>query len=176
MSPHAALLYAVRAQIRSMLGADGIKMCDIRVDGQPPPAAGQHYYAVFPSGVNGRSQQPTYREETYGVFVTYTRKMGGSPNDRIGPALLIESGEMLDRADAIIQLIHGNYDTISTANGQLQSATSHAFHHPLIFRGAGKVELKSADWFFADIEQASPPSGLAVTMRFEDATYTRGPA
>lgn len=174
MRPFPALLTAVRADLRSFIGGESVKLCEVRVDGQPPPAAGQWFYAIHPGRISGDTSQTTHLDQTYSFAVTITRKSGGGPNDRQGQALLLDSDMLLDRVDAVIDRVHGRGEIIALANGYIPGTAGTGFYEPPRFQSAERVEFCEPDWFFAGGSESDVHvAGLRVTINFGEARYTK---
>lgn len=160
------LILAVVDFLRSK---DGLSLsaseCDEQPDGQPPPNAGQVYYAVHEGG--WRNNQDEHIDEMCAVNVTITLRAGFAPQDRTGLALL---RDIRNRRASLRAKIHNSYKILELANDKLTAnyGANNGFIEPLRFRDAGKPEPKGPEWFFAE-HKATPTTGYAVTLRFENA-------
>lgn len=174
-----ALLKAVRDLLRLPVGAgtpaNGLgyanAVCEIMFDGQPPPSCGQLFVAVHEGDWTSNFDEA--REDDMGVEITVTRRVAYLPRDRGYVALLDATDALHVEMDRIIAKIHDN-ENVRTAAGTIIGNLASNFHRPLFFRGpAGKTIPQGPDWFSADPDGPSPPTGVARTLRFGGATRTQ---
>lgn len=160
------LILAVVDFLRSK---DGLSLpaseCDEQPDGQPPPNAGQVYYAVHEG--NWRNNHDEHLDEYMGVNVTITVKAGFSPKDRQNIAIL---RDLRARRANLRRAIHNNYVLMNLANSKLTQALGpdNGFVEPLRFRDGGKPEPRGPEWFFAEGKN-HVEAGVSATLRFENA-------
>lgn len=110
-------------------------------------------------------------EETFGVQITVTVKLGQVPRDRIGTnAYLGPAGESLDdELRAIVALLHhdkGAYPVLAAANVIL-GASVNGFIEPLRFTSGGSPQQVGPDWFSAVTTKSTQAvAGLSQTLQF----------
>lgn len=167
-----AYAVAVRDKIRSALNLEPIHLiCDVMFDGQPNPACGEWFYAVYAGDWRGTSEDADLQEEI-GVCVTVTRRLGFAPKDRWGPEVWAKANEGLDvQLRKIVANIHHKYDVMNNANTIIEAtnAGSWGFNVPLLFLNGGKPEPKGPDWFSADEGSTGGKfanAGVAQTLTF----------
>ncbi|WP_020474923.1 hypothetical protein [Zavarzinella formosa] len=157
------LILATVEHLRSAAGLSlSADVCDEQPDGQPPPNAGQVYYAVHEGAWTNTADESL--DEYCGVCVTITLRAGYAPRDRIALALL---RDLRARRAAVRAAIHDNYDLMNLANTKLGPAVN-GFVEPLRFRDAGRPQTKGPDWFYAEAA-GHPVAGVTVTLVFEKA-------
>jgi len=165
MSMNAIILGSVDF-LRSSNGLNlDTKECDEQPDGQPPPMAGQRYFAISEGDWSNSATESL--DETYGVEVTITLRAGVVPVDRINVAL---KQQLRIVAAQVRAKIHMNYNLMAAANAKLNASVENVFVEPLRFRSAGKIQIREADWFWAHVtDDTKAPSGVSITLVFGGA-------
>ncbi len=163
------LILATVEHLRSAAGLSlSAATCDEQPDGQPPPNAGQVYYAVHEGSWTNDADESL--DEMCGVLVTITLRAGFSPKDRAGLALL---RDLRTRRAALRVAVHDNYVLMNLANTKLNDAFGHTvngFVEPLRFRNAGRPTKQGPDWFNAEAHpNGSTITGVSCTLVFERA-------
>ncbi len=171
-----ALLLAVAAQLRTV-NAWTAEQCEVMFGGAPKPDCGEFFVAVHPGQWVSNASESL--DEEYGVLVTVTRRVGFSPEDRMGT-----TGGVTRAFDGLAVLVekvrvqvHMSYVIMNAANVEAQhvdgnpsvSTPINGFVEPLRFRDGGRPEPKGGDWFAADPEGDDQPVGLAQTLTFAGA-------
>lgn len=180
--PWSALLRATEQTIRTWLtDTESSNMpgniCGVTgPKGEPPESAGKIFYAVHPQSVSGESTESDYTDRAYSIAVTITLRCDAVPHDRTGNALMMaESIGLLDRVDALVEKLHGNYTLLTLANDNYNVADQ-GFVVPLLFQGADVVD-RGPDWWGADIGPNSGTipvaAGYSSTLRFGGARVRR---
>jgi hypothetical protein len=163
MSMNAAILGTVNFLRDPTILGLGKEVCDEQPDGQPPPTAGQIYYAVCEgSWTNNRTE---YLDEEYGVEITITKRSSHIPSDRVNIEI---KRELRNKAAELRAKIHGSDLWMMAANTLLNEATENIFVEPLRFRSAEKIVPRGPDWFFSEGDNR-PASGVSITLIFGQA-------
>lgn len=167
-----ALLYSVRDAIRGAGFGYGTAQCDIRDDGQPPPAMGDIFVAVHQGA--SRSTMKNALNEYFGFNVTLTMR-ATVPYDRIGDQMLArklakEVG-FNRRAEQLRAFLHQNWGILQDANQYLIDMETNAnvvygFCEAAQYAGMEIPALVGAAWFLAESDERT---GLKAELRFEDA-------
>lgn len=177
----AALLTAAEARLRDYLtaaakGLDGAKCVKVMDDGRPPPNCGPVFFAIHDGGARGTGgrQQSHALDLLQGVTVTISLKYLAAPTDRAGRERIAAEAGLLDRADEVIELLHGDEGTYGLANTMLASPTGYGWTEPLAFQSRSAVEAKGAEWFWSAARadtQPEPPAGLVTVVSLHGARY-----
>lgn len=174
-----ALAGAVKDWLRSKLSLEELE-CDLVAGGQPVPGSGQEFIGIHDDGWQDSPHGDFDLDESFGILITVTRRMGMYPLDTIGSHLLYKWGEGLGpRLRQIIAgeaRLHMNYTVMNAANAIIGDGSS-GFVEPLRFKGVGPVMLKGPDWFYARAETRQEGKrtvsmgvcGVARTIRFGGA-------
>lgn len=168
-----ALLYAVRDNIRSVLGYDA-RTCEIRDDGHPPPRCGDWFAAVHQ--MRSRSEMVNALDEYFGFSVTLTARVTNVPLDRVGDRLLAkqlaETTGFNAKADVLRAFLHMAWGVIQDANNNILARPTvlnqvYGFATPAYFNGMEIPVLVGGEWFWA-MEDAGD-MGIKAQMDFEGA-------
>lgn len=161
------LILATVEHLRTALTLDA-KVCDEQPDGQPPPNAGQVYYAVHQGGWTNAADE--YLDELCGVLVTITLRAGYVPKDRTSLTLFRAIRPM---CSLVRQHVHDNYALMNLANTKLNAAFGHTvngFVEPLRFRSVSPPAVRGPDWFSAEAQpNGHTITGVSCTLVFERA-------
>lgn len=174
----AAILEAVAEHLREAFGLTDLG-CKVMFDGQPPPMCGQEFIAVH-EGEWDITDDDYDLDETYGVIVTVTRRVGNHPIDKIGSDVLYGSGSkpVNNRCREIITSLHHNNQYIRLrANDLLNTLTGEGFITPLRIISPGRAEIKNHAWFHAappDSGSGAEQIGVARSLSFTGARRIQG--
>jgi hypothetical protein len=168
-----ALLLATVDYLRSPSGLGlSSDQCDEQPDGQPPPVAGQVYYAVHEG--EWTNNDDLALDEHFGLEITITLRSGVVPRDRTAIGIL---RDLRRRAAALRAKVHMAYGILDLAGGSYGggvwtggrgyslAATDNGFVEPLVFLNAGRPSPRGPDWFGAE-GAADPPTGVSRTLAF----------
>jgi hypothetical protein len=178
----AAYLQAARDALQAAFNLDS-NSCEVGIDGQPKPAAGQLYIALSPGSWTAAGGDDFDLDETFQIEVTVTRRLGTTPKDRWGVAVWLATPNGLETTcRKIITLLHMSYPVMRTANDYVirtETGQSDYFHHPLEFQSAGSPILQGPDWFSAvppatDQQVQTAPVGVSQALTFTGARRTQG--
>lgn len=158
-----ALLLATREVLRGRLGLSQ-EECEVTVDGQPLPVAGEWFYAVHPGSWTNSSDLNL--SEEYGVLVTVSVRIGMVPWDRVGQELLARVWDgLVAQCEKVRATLHMNYTLMNDANTLIGQATEwNRLIVPLMFLDGGRAQRRSGDWFSA--RTRGGVSGLSQTLTF----------
>lgn len=149
------LLNAVRDRIKAALSLTD-KEVDVCPDGQPNPASGQIFVAVYGASVS--NSQQNCLDERYSFRVTVTARMGHAPRDRK------RNGPAWQLALRVRGVLHMSYEVRTLA---LAANANVDFVEPPCFLSARQEPPKGPDWFWAEpTGTGSDPTGMAVTLEF----------
>ena len=166
-----ALCQAVKDHLQSSLGLKDLQ-CDLTADGQPVPMAGQEFLGISDGGWDGQSMDQDL-DELCRVQITLTRRIGEFPIDQLGSQLIHKHGkDLTKRARKVITLLHKNYTVMNSANtiiDQESGGSWNGFVTPLWFLGAGVVQFKGPEWFYASTEGEHWTCGVARVLTFGKA-------
>lgn len=166
MSMNALILGTIQ-HLRSLKSAGGptldSRICDEQADGQPPPNAGQVYYAVHDEGSKNSADESL--QEEFDIAVTITLRTPYTPKDRENQTV---RQEIRRRAEEVKYAIHCQKEPTTNANAIL-GASRQYFAEPLRYRTTSKIEAKGPDWFWADGDDTAVHAGVAITVRFTGA-------
>lgn len=162
---------AVRDGLRRVFRWEG-GLCDVQPPpGRPPAMSGQVYVAVWEGGAENDATES--RHDLHRINVTITRRVGDTPQDRMGTDAIHKEAVGLEvLADAVASAVHGDKDgywIMNQANNYLKTAnatggTIYGFTEPLRYLSMTRVEDKTGAWFHGD--RAHEMSGLAITIYF----------
>lgn len=163
-----AILQEVRDHLRTALSL-GADQCGIQIGGTPPEAAGNFYVAVDELGVESTAQQ--HLQENYQVEISLWRRLGQTPSDRSGEALLrddpyLSGAQSLDDLErSVIKNLHANYTDITTAANTAIGAGANpngdVFQLALYYAGRKRTET----WQAAG-KKKNPPTWLVRRLKF----------
>lgn len=162
------LIAAVIETLRSKTGlALSAAQCDEQPDGQPPPSAGQLYYAVHENSWTNNDTENI--DEYFGVSVTITMRAGYVPKDRHAMALYREMRTKREELSRF--MLEQRYVVMNLANTKI-GENANGFVEPLRFVSGGIIEEKGPDWFSAT-SSTSTAAGVACTLVFNNARLVR---
>lgn len=165
LQPQAALETAVRDALKAALSLTD-RDCGRTFNGQPPPACGQRYLAVWsPAGRD--SQSRTSLDEVFKVHVTVTIRATGTTYDR-WLRHRDDLEKLLNQARAAVHLDVLDHRISRAANAlaglDSPAATAHVgFREALAYVGLDDWQVVTGRWFQAAQEDLA---GLAQTLRF----------
>lgn len=188
-----AYLLAVRNALRTHLDLGNVShpyysnpevICEIMPDGKPAPIAGMEFWSVHPSpnlSTNNTSQLD-HIDERCDLSITYTRRTGPEPYDRLGQATITTPSPhpgsgiptvgvlATARAAAMYFATQSNaYAVMNAANTLLGNDTT-GFVEPMRFKGMSYLGIKGYEWFPGDVpDEGDAPSAIAVEIRLGDA-------
>lgn len=174
-----ALLRAVEARLRAVLGdTDGKLVRIMPGDGKPPAGCGQVFYSVVWPGSASEDVNPLSHDVVHPVTVTITARAAVHPLDRRGTKA-VDAGGVIALADRVADrgVIHG-YDLLmaeanalipgtaeyAAANGG--GVTTNGFCEELVLLDYGPVVERGGEWVGAE------PGGegvLSCDVRFGKA-------
>jgi hypothetical protein len=175
------LLLSARDWLRENLNVAGIgpESIEVMFDGRPSPACGDWFVALHEGEWRVDEtigQADLSLPETFGAFVTVTRKVGVAPFDRIGTDILARQwrGLIAVCRKLIVQPsgLHMNYAHMNAWNaliGPTGVDASDVNYHPLVFQGAAATQPQGSAWFGARGQKTNPPCGLSKTLSFAKA-------
>ena len=162
-----ALLEAVRDRIRTQLAYENSK-CDVQIDGQPPPFAGEFYVAVHPAEWRVDTAVTPF-DEHLGIDVTLTMRLSHVPRDHFGGGLFLKALTGMNvRLRAIVRQISMVYAVMTTANANIVGTEK--LYDPLRLAGADPPRVVSGAWFHAEEDEEA---GLVRTLHFTRARRTQ---
>lgn len=172
LEPQAAIESAVLRSIRSIPGGRfTTKNSDRMYNGEPPPASGPFFVAVW-SGGGRQSTSDTSLTEVFRLAVTVTIR-AEKPWDR-WLAMRDELERMLNLVRAVVHVdclnnkIQREASALMAADGTDQRV---GFRDRLMLEGFDDAQHVGCDWFKADPENSGPgDAGLAQTARFGGLT------
>jgi hypothetical protein len=170
-SSRQALLNAVRDTIQQKLELDS-KSCEVTWDGRPHPSAGNLFVAVHRGPRSNGSR--TYLDYVMSFFVTITKRVN-EPFDRLGKSNLVAVTRSLeDVADPIIELIHEDVTgQVSQKFAEYLQIEGEYLNQAPMYQGDDGGVIKGAEWFLADPGPGQQIIGVAMQIRFGEATHTR---
>lgn len=167
-----ALQTAAAARLRSALLLTE-EQCGERFDGRPPAVAGELFIAVHPGEWRGVEIEGI--QESFGVEVTVTLRLGTVPDDRAGPELLNKARVGLNAwCERVRAALWFDYTTLDAANATITDAAN-GFIEPLRLRDGGRPTPRREDWFsgaahpYAKAGGQPAYAGLSQTMVFYGA-------
>lgn len=177
LEPQAALEQACVDLMRASTTEGGLGLdrtqCGRAYDGQPPPACGLLYVAVWGRGDRGSVRQHNAAvEEEQSVMVTVTVRCSQLPYDR-----WVEARDLLERwVNRVINLIAKDaYDyratrraaTLAGYDQGVSTAQPIGWVEGLKYEDCGAVDEVGPSWFQSESESDMAASvGLAQTLRF----------
>lgn len=165
-----ALLQATRDHLRSMLGLEQTT-CEVMFSGQPPPWAGEEFWAVHQrSWIGDHGDQDI--DEKYGVDVTYSRRLNGIvPWDRAGVELLLKTpGGIYHRVEDGRVKLHKNYDLMNLANSLIDAVAegrTNGFEEPYLLATVSNPQPQRATWFHG--KPGSKEAGISMVISLNPA-------
>lgn len=169
-----ALKLGVESRLRSALNANETTV-GIQPNGQPPPAAGQHYVSIFGGGWQTVGNEPSGDDRAYSLSLCLTYKMAYAPQDRRGAQAALAGQEYLDDlADQVTGYLLNDWTTMGLVNGFITGAGSSTNGFCEAFQSAscGPIEEKGPDWVWAE-EAKHPPSVFCYTLTLRGARRIR---
>jgi len=196
----AALALAVRNRLRSDLtnfynnsdpdlqALHRAANCRVMPDARPTARCGQEFIAIFGSSHRPRDSYITKAiEETYGITVAITRKIGVIPADHRGELGWVEDENLYNlawhsvekRSREVIKIIDKNYQLLRDADSLFDN--DWGFTEPLVWSGCDPVPIQvGSDHFsayhegissheFSLEEEGDKVYGLLMQVYFEGA-------
>ncbi len=155
---------------RVLVAAGDPRKCGIRTtDGRPPAGfQGDFYYGVYYLGWDTDSSRMLEdHERAYRIGVDITHRTGSVPTRKQG-GFLLETGQLLDRADRLPLYLMDGVDILVAANAARPTPINVQFFEAFSYVTCGKVEEKSLDWIGGDTgeDEETAPTVLAVSLTF----------
>jgi len=184
-----ALLFGVKHHVLVAAWGYGPNSVDIRVDGRPPPSAGDFFLAIHETG--SQSLMDNALDEYFAFDLTLTQRVT-VPLDRLGDQELAKKlarqpgpqgqPSFNARLEQLRAHFHMNWMLLQTANNLISdwtpsqggvalqyqpSATPvYGFCEPPRYRGLERPHFESGTWFAADPE--AEEVGLVGSLHFDD--------
>lgn len=168
----AALLKANEAALQAFLSDPDGKVAGVQpTPGAPPAKFGQWYYAVHFGSITGDDPNALSNDKLYGVQVTISARTAYAPTDRKGRVLVTE-GDVIDRAEAVADLLGMSYDVMNAANLLIDGfgVTTNGFCEPLKFQDITPPVAAPPEWFGGT---DGSPDVLVSTVTFVGARRVR---
>ncbi|HYH65746.1 MAG TPA: hypothetical protein VD866_13700 [Urbifossiella sp.] len=178
----AALLRANEAALRTFLTDPTGKLAGIQpAPGRPPAKFGQWFYALHNGGISGDPATNTLaNDKLFAIQIALTARKANVPGDRRGAALVSEQ-DVFDRAEAVADFLHMNYEAMNAANALITGTAEYAAMHggdvttngfvePLVFRDIQPVGEAPDGWFGGSNET---PDVFLTTITLGEARRVR---
>lgn len=140
-------------------------VCEITVDGKPPPVCGQRFVGIHAGDWSNSANESL--DERVSVQVTITDRIGVFPFDRQGAEALDKAKTAIETfAEAVVSAMHASYDVLNAANTLIEGTVT-KFVEPLRFRFGERPTYRDGIWFGGD--DPDQGAGLSITLTFGDA-------
>lgn len=169
------LLRATRNHLQSRLSPpEG--WLGVRPDARPPATCGKEFLAIYGiDNVPANYDSNTGVDSYYSVAVSLTFRINYSPFNLLSEEAYLKDVEsMEERLEAVVSLVHQNFDLMGLAN-QYINKVSHNLIEPLRWQGTDPApDIVDNEWFQPnqDTVAASRPNpwcGLVMEARFGNA-------